>query len=210
MNSAYKIKVVDAGTSITDSSTVITKSNVSSFQINNWNNRYFESSGLMYNRSNMMFYEYNAGDNEEEVVLPICKGDVKINGKNIKKIIIERVGMRLDGVTPEKLALEGGIEGSLVLNISAIEIPEVIFRIKLWEKGYAGSTETDYDYTDRCLFYPFSETANIYVPNDKVQKFKDSDSWYIYGRKIKSISSQKTSEENAALGIVGDTKWNFN
>ena len=209
MDSAYKIKVVDAGTSITDSSTEITKSNVSTFQTNSWQSRFFDASGSIYNRNKMMFYEYNADDYEREVVLPVCKGDVKINGKNIKRIIIERVAMKGQGVTPEKVALLGGIEGSLVLNISAIEIPEVIFRIKLWEPNYTGSTETDFTYTDRCEFYPFSETANIYVPNDKVQKFKDSDSWYIYGRKIKSISSQKTSEENAALGIIGDTKWNL-
>ena len=203
MDTNYKIKAVLCGSYSVDYPR-IEKNKVYSVQTNNW-----KGDG-MKNPTAWLFYEYTAANDEEEITLPICYGDVKINGGDVKKIIIQAEAINGSGSgTNEEIARQGGIHGSLILNIASTIPPQVIFRIHRRNIDTGVYTDTDYDYTDRCLFYPFSETANIYVANDKVQKYKDSDSWYIYGRKIQSISSQKTSEENASLAIIGDTVWNF-
>jgi len=189
MDKGYKIKAVLAPSTYNEWDTGIYKSGIYSVQANSWNSGCFPSSGDKYNPNSTMYYEYNASDDEEVLELPLCRGDIKINGGNIKKIIIG--------------AFKGedfGIAGSVILNIKNTTVPELIFR-----KYYTSTPPDDIDYTDRCRFYPFFQASNIYVPSNLVAKFKDSNDWFYYSKNIKDIATQKNSQDNSDLGIIGDT-----
>lgn len=195
MDKGYKIKAVLTPTSYSQWDKGITKSSVYSVQTNSWDSDCFPSSGSKYNPNNTMYYEYNASDDEEVIELPLCRGDIKINGSNIKKIIIGASN-----------GTAFGIAGSVILDIKGTTVPELIYR------EYLTGTVTPYydrDYTNRCEFYPFSQASNIYVPSNLVAKFKDSNDWFYYSKTIKDIATQKNSQDNSDLGIIGDTDFNF-
>lgn len=191
MDKGYKIKAVLAPSTYNEWDTGIYKSGIYSVQANSWNSGCFPSSGSKYNPNNTMYYEYNASDDEEVIELPLCRGDIKINGSNIKKIIIGASN-----------GTDFGIAGSVILDIKGTTVPELIYR------EYLTGTQKPYydrDYTDRCQFYPFSQASNIYVPSNLVAKFKDSNDWFYYSKTIKDIATQKNSQDNSDLGIIGDT-----
>ena len=195
MDKGYKIKAVLAPSTYNEWDKGIYKSGIYSVQANSWNSDCFPSSGSKYNPNNTMYYEYNASDDEEVIELPLCRGDIKINGGNIKKIIIGA-----------HYTEDIGIAGSVILDIKGTTAPELIFR-----EYYTGTQKPydDIDYTDRCEFYPFSQASNIYVPSNLVAKFKDSNDWFYYSKTIKDIATQKNSQVNSDLGIIGDTSFNL-
>lgn len=114
---------------------------------------------------------------------------------NIKKI----VALNMEHTEASGSTLEPAFINSLTLDIpSNSDVPKLIYKIY----------ESDVDDTDMCTYLNvFDKKCKIYVPNSMVDKFKNSDEWFIFARNIYPISSKRVLDSNKQWGIESDIVW---
>lgn len=144
------------------------------------------------------------------VSIPNIKHTVKINNGmdtylqgNIKKIICMAPTYN---TTCSASTYDPVVVNSLVLNIpSNAEVPELVYVI-----SNDGETLIENTSADMCEYIrAFSKYSKIYVPNQLVDKFKNSDGWFMFSRNIFPMSQRRILDTNKQYGIESDVPYEF-